>query len=103
MQDHDSFELTEGEKIEGLTFWLSNRGYSSEMRGLAQGKVVAVRVDTSHLRTKIFESHGAHSPLVDCLHHQYQSDLYEEMVSLAFSDLPGFICNSIEFSANLAF
>jgi hypothetical protein len=80
-EEHDSFELIEGEKIEGLTFWLSKEGYSSEIRKLAQGKIVAVRIDTSHRRGKIFESHGTHSPQFDCMQHQYQSNLHEEMVS----------------------
>jgi hypothetical protein len=83
MDEHDAMDLAQGEVLQGFTIWLTEEGESRMIRGLKQGRVVAIQVDTSHGQSKMFERHGGHPTLHDCMKHQYQSGPQETLVSRA--------------------
>lgn len=87
MDEFDSFELTKDESIKGITIWMSKEGYSSQMAELARGKVVAIRVDTSRHRSKMFKLSLSDVALDNCMLHQYQPNPQEDMVSQSYWSL----------------
>lgn len=81
MNKYDSVELNENEHIQGLSFWLRIINPSPDRPGLQQGQVVAVEIAVSHPRTVTFVAPDNQTPLCECMHHQYQSGAWGELVS----------------------
>jgi hypothetical protein len=74
-------ELSYGEEVQSLTIWLSKEGEFREVRGLAQGRVVAIKVDTTHNQSKVFQPHGTHQYSFDRhMRHEYQSGAHDDLV-----------------------
>ena len=81
MDEHDSFHLSQGEAIDCFTVWLTKQGLNPDVQGLYNGVVVAIRIDTSYGRSKIFESWEEHMPLIECTQHEYRTTFHEKIVS----------------------
>lgn len=80
MNESDSFQLDSQESVVGLTVWLRKGTRSREVRGVTRGSVVAVRVDTSKNRHRLFQAGTADLALSDYMQHQYQSSVEGELV-----------------------
>ncbi|KAK2764947.1 hypothetical protein FQN54_008646 [Arachnomyces sp. PD_36] len=65
MNEHDAVDLDKDEILQGFIIWLTKEGSYSEDSRLEEGRVVAIRIYTSHGQTKIqglkrhlLQSHG---------------------------------------------
>jgi hypothetical protein len=83
MEEADAFEFTQDERVRCLTIWITKEGMSSCYRGVHQGQVAAIRIDTNHDRTMTCHPFRAEDTLKECLVHQYQVDPHEDIVSFS--------------------
>lgn len=82
MDEHDAImDLGQGEELKSFTIWLTKEGEYACIRGLKQGRVVAIQVNTSHGQSKMFEPDGMQAKLHDCIKYQYQPGPRESFVS----------------------
>lgn len=86
-----SFELAPSEEIRGLMIWLIGSGESPEIRGLLQGQISAIRIDTTFDRSMTFQSPDDGSHKGQFKQQQYQAGLNEDLVSVFFFFLIGYI------------
>ena len=85
MDEHDAMDLSQGEVLQSFTIWLTKEGESFLVKGLKQGRIVAIQVNTTHGQSKMFRPDGIHSTFHDCMKHEYQSGPQETLVSRCYS------------------
>ncbi|EER25811.1 F-box domain containing protein [Coccidioides posadasii C735 delta SOWgp] len=84
MNELDTFELDQGERIEGLTVWLSTEPCYRTVNPVEPGRVIAIRIDSSSKRHKIFKADNVDISLEEYKQQQYQSNMRENLTAISW-------------------
>ncbi|KAI9933742.1 hypothetical protein MW887_004814 [Aspergillus wentii] len=79
MEEGDAMELSEGEHVQAITFWLSKESGVDPM--YMRGQVVAVLVETTHAQSKMF---GSHPALQECTKRKFQATSKEVLGGISW-------------------